>query len=48
MANSLSQAGKRTSLMEFNVPLNIILVISKRWKDDNERLCAMKSRTVMS
>ena len=32
----------------FNVPFNIILVISRRWKGDNERFCAMKCRTVMS
>ena len=30
------------------VPFNIILVISRRWADDNERLCTMKRRTVMS
>ena len=26
----------------FYVPFNNIQVISRRWKDDNERLCAMK------
>ena len=30
------------------VLLNIIQVISRRWKDDNERFCAMKRREVVS
>ena len=30
------------------VPFNIIKVISRRWKDDDEGLCAMKCHTVMS
>ena len=32
----------------FYVPFNIIYVISRWWKEDNERLCAMKCSTVMS
>ena len=32
----------------FYIPFNIILVISRWWKGDNERLCAMKHYTAMS
>ena len=32
----------------FYIPFNIIEVISRQWKSDNERLQAMKHRTVMS
>ena len=32
----------------FYIPFNIIYIISRQWKDDNEKLCAMKGPTVMS
>ena len=32
----------------FYVPFNIIQIISRQWKGENERLCAMKHHTVMS
>ena len=32
----------------FHTPFNIIKVISRQWKYDNDRLCAMKCRKLMS